>query len=984
MPIPDNIARLNANGSLDTTFTPAAGLDGPGLCVCVMQDGVIAVGGAFLEAGAVNRNRLAFFNPNGSVRAENIVVNWDVKTMVRQADGSVIVAGRFTTAGGVSRGRILRLTPSRALDAAFDPRANGTVNALALAEDGKVYAGGVFSMVGGHARAHLVRLHNVAAPQSLTAVDASTVRWLRGGGMPETARVVFEIDTGSGFGALAGTVSRISGGWEVTGLSLSGSGTLRARALPSDSHSGSAIEETATFNIAPEITVLADGTARNTGDTLAYADTQTGTTRDVIVTIRNTGLANLALTGGAPVTKTGTNADQWTIVSQPSSPIAPGAAASFTLRFGPTSTGAKVAALAIASDDADENPFTLNLTATAVPGPGSVDTSWQPVVNGSVSELAMRGSNIVIGGAFTTVNSILRGRFAELTAAGTLRDYTGAGANNTVTALCVMPDLSLLLAGAFTTVNGASRKVARILPNNTLDSLNAAYTGGDVLELLPGLDGSVFVIGLFTTWRGAARRACVKLLPDGSTDASWTGLNEASAFCGAVLADGTLFLGTSHRGVVKILPNGTVDSAFNSAAAIPAGTVQRICLQPDGSMIVAGFDGSYTRYVKRITSTGVLDGTFTAAGSVAGMNDILLQTDGKLIVSSTDSATHRRLTATGTADTSITLAAETAGLNNLMCLDESGRLHFGGSQVRRLVGGSCTSALTVISPTLVQWERGGMTPEAQWVRFDLSEDGTTWTVLGAGSRVAGGWQRAVNLPRSGQIRARALTGTGIVEQVTVFAGLAVPDIAVSLAGTAILDNGTVHFPGRIPGQSVELAFTIENTGLAPLTISASTGGEFSVSSLDATTIAPGSTATLKVLCAPTLVGMRTAILQIATNVPGSKSVFSIVCYAYGITNPAAITDAATNRTSTAARLPIRVTANADTGEAWVRYRRAGTADAWTVAPVPAWGIAGYTAVSLMRDIAGLIPNTTYEFQAVARNALSTKEGTLRTFATLAP
>jgi hypothetical protein len=61
----------------------------------------------------------------------------------------------------------------------------------------------------------------------------------------------------------------------------------------------------------------------------------------------------------------------------------------------------------------------------------------------------------------------------------------------------------------------------------------------------------------------------------------------------------------------------------------------------------------------------------------------------------------------------------------------------------------------------VIWLRGGTGPEVWRTTFEVSIDGTNWTSLGAGTRIAGGWQlTGVSAPCSSTIRARGFVTGG--------------------------------------------------------------------------------------------------------------------------------------------------------------------------------------------------------------------------------
>ncbi len=115
---------------------------------------------------------------------------------------------------------------------------------------------------------------------------------------------------------------------------------------------------------APEIVVeepagtdLPDGGSRDFGTVLSSAPVSR------TFTVRNTGSANLT---GLNISKNGTHAAQFTVTKSPTAPVVPGGSTTFIVRFAPVGDGARMAALHIASNDADENPFDINLTGEGV------------------------------------------------------------------------------------------------------------------------------------------------------------------------------------------------------------------------------------------------------------------------------------------------------------------------------------------------------------------------------------------------------------------------------------------------------------------------------------------------------------------------------------------------------------------------------------------------------------------------------------------
>ena len=80
-------------------------------------------------------------------------------------------------------------------------------------------------------------------------------------------------------------------------------------------------------------------------------------------TIRNLGSVNLT---GLGITVNGPNSGEFAITATPTAPVAPGGSTMFTVKFTPTVPGARTAALHIASNDANENPFDIALTGMGI------------------------------------------------------------------------------------------------------------------------------------------------------------------------------------------------------------------------------------------------------------------------------------------------------------------------------------------------------------------------------------------------------------------------------------------------------------------------------------------------------------------------------------------------------------------------------------------------------------------------------------------
>ena len=249
----NNLARLNADGTLDPGFNPdVGGVRSPFVFSTVQADGKIVIGGNFTTVGGVGRTNLARLNADGTLDPgfNPNADDWILSTVV-QADGKIIVGGFFTTVAGTPRNNLARLNPDGTLDTGFDPDANGFILSTALQSDGRIIIGGSFNAIGGTTRSRLARLENNAATQHLRVPGTGRVEWLRGGTSPETQDVTFDLSTDGGNNWTAlGAATRIFGGWELTGLSLPAIGQVRARArLTGGQYNGSSslVETVAAF-----------------------------------------------------------------------------------------------------------------------------------------------------------------------------------------------------------------------------------------------------------------------------------------------------------------------------------------------------------------------------------------------------------------------------------------------------------------------------------------------------------------------------------------------------------------------------------------------------------------------------------------------------------------------------------------------------------------------------------------------------------------
>lgn len=169
----NHIARINHDGSLDLSFNPGSGANSLVVTLAQQQDGKVLIGGRFTEVGGMEHWAIARLNANGSLDTSfnlgRITVEGGgtgfVHTLSVQADGKILIGGRFDFIMDSIRAplkNIARLTPDGNLDWGFIPPSNidGRVYALALQANGDVIIAGNFLMGGSEARKRFARLHS--------------------------------------------------------------------------------------------------------------------------------------------------------------------------------------------------------------------------------------------------------------------------------------------------------------------------------------------------------------------------------------------------------------------------------------------------------------------------------------------------------------------------------------------------------------------------------------------------------------------------------------------------------------------------------------------------------------------------------------------------------------------------------------------------------------------------------------------------------
>jgi uncharacterized delta-60 repeat protein len=632
-----NIARLLADGSVDTTFQPQA-IDNTINAAAVQADGKIVIGGNFTRIAGQVRNYLARLNSDGTLDATFALSQsyGTVLAVAVQADGQILMGGgsflrlnpdgtrdpSFVSAFALPvnklavqpDGKILagcngssstvkslaRLNSDGSLDATFVgaiPAGSGGVYAVRLLADGRMLVGGQFN--GGSSLSYLVRL---------TATGAVDPSWSTGTGFDNMVR---SIDVLSDNRILvAGYFMSVNGALRIGLARLQVDGALDTGFVPASPGSYS-VNAVAALN---DGTVLVGGSFSSVGGLARY------------------GIARLSADGA---TVDSAFAPGLTTVGSVNRVLPVGgnklvAAGNFTLVNGTACAG-------LARLNADGTlDASFNGGGTG-PGSGFVnDALLQP------------DGKIVIAGSFMSYNGTARGNLARVNADGTLDTsfIPGGGTNSTVSKVYALSGGQMLALGSFTSYSGTTRNyLARVNADGSLDpGFDAGAASYSIYAAAVQADGKIVVGGSFTTFNGVAHNCLVRLLPGGAVDPAFTPNADGTVSAVIVQPDGRILIGGSFRTVsnfsrayvARLNADGTVDATFDPGTG-PGGSVLSFALQEDGRIAIAGYFGSVSGvtnsgYLARLSPTGALDTTFSAPGLNTWPSTLAMLDDGSLVL----------------------------------------------------------------------------------------------------------------------------------------------------------------------------------------------------------------------------------------------------------------------------------------------------------------------------------------------------------------
>ena len=162
------IARVNADGSLDTTFHTGAGFNGNAHVIILQNDSRILVGGEFSSYNGISATHIVRLNTDGSIDSSFnsfTGASSTVEAIAIQPDSNIVIGGDFTSYGPDIRVRVARLYYDGTDDSTFNPMggAGAVVFDMAIQPDKRIILVGNFPTYGFQPRPKIARIETDAS-----------------------------------------------------------------------------------------------------------------------------------------------------------------------------------------------------------------------------------------------------------------------------------------------------------------------------------------------------------------------------------------------------------------------------------------------------------------------------------------------------------------------------------------------------------------------------------------------------------------------------------------------------------------------------------------------------------------------------------------------------------------------------------------------------------------------------------------------------
>ncbi|MFN0276971.1 MAG: cohesin domain-containing protein [Pyrinomonadaceae bacterium] len=603
------IARLNSDGSIDTTFNPGGiGATGGSVSdIALLSDGKILIVGNFSSYNGFPAVKLARLNADGSFdptfneSGSGVTSSGQgLNAIAVQPDGKIIIAGPMTAYNGISSVGFARLNSDGTFDNSFVSGFTGAMNVykIVLQPDGKIVLGlGARGSYGGVSAGALLRINTDATLDT---------QFNNGSGTNASSQILGVAIQNDGKIVFCGYFTSFNGITRKRIARVNVDGTLDTGFTPPDfPNTGGAVID---------VLVQNDGQILATGDFDVSSGYYVG-----VVRLNPDGTQDLSFIGLTD------NQNIWVTLQSDGNLLVTG-------WFGKVLDHVR---LGIARYGLD----------------GALDASFNPTFTtyGNIRSMVRQPDDkVAVAGEFTTANGNSSHGVARFNADGTFDNSFNVGLGPlrayflpAINRIALQPDGKILVGGWFNRFNGLERNsLVRLNSDGSVDtSFNPprlVYGFYGIQDIIVLSDGKIMVCGVDLGASPTAPILAARLNPDGSFDPTFSVSGFGTIFSSNMYRmlqqpDGKIIVGgnywtsisTSRKNFARLHGNGARDTSFTELPQV--GTVSDADLLGNGKIVWTS-GGT----VNRLNNNGTTDAGFSVS-TFGHINSLALQTDGKVI-----------------------------------------------------------------------------------------------------------------------------------------------------------------------------------------------------------------------------------------------------------------------------------------------------------------------------------------------------------------
>ena len=429
----------------------------------------------------------------------------------------------------------------------------------------------------------------------------------------------------------------------------------------------------------------------------------------------------------------------------------------------------------------------------------------------------------------------------------------------------------ILLGGNFNSYNEVElNDIVRLNNDGSLDNSFDVGTGfdDDVFDIVIQSDGKILVGGRFKNYKEESARRIIRLNSNGSRDTGFsigTGFN-SYVYSISVQNDGKIITGGEfdlYQGdigqnieygyeymfdqggavanrVLRLNNNGSRDNTFDNGNGF-SKPVYKLAIQNDGKIIVGGWFGSYkgarASKITRLNPDSSIDTSFNVGNfqQTFGINDIAIQNNGKILVSSWSTPNLVRLNSDGSIDENFDIGTGFNSDVNTLAIQSDGKIIVGGwfssyqgvganriirlntdgsidenfdigtgfdsgvskiaiqSDGKILVGGRFSSYQGIPANRMLRLNSDGSRDNSFNIGTGFSVSGNTLALQSDGKIIVGGWFNSNNIIRlntDGSLDTNFNIGTGFEEYAWIY------DIKIQSDGKIIAGGSFGEYNGN--------------------------------------------------------------------------------------------------------------------------------------------------------------------------------------------